>query len=259
MGDPAELRDVPAIAICATCGDASCPGHDFEASGERPIPHGRRAFAWEDEGATPLRSLWRTSIASASDLDFWVRASTAPGAPVGPAFTFALAAELVAVTAVCAPLACALGCVAWQWTASGSLVGSVVGLAARIAAAFVPLMILIHVSWQWAIARAGARRGRPVTRAATLRAGLYACGWDVATGPLGVLAALLRGRFAEARARVRGNSTLFREATRCWLEQVHGVGEEGVGAARRATLLPMAALVVVALALVAWAFHSTFG
>ncbi len=258
MGDPAELRDVPAIALCATCGDASCPGHDLEASGERPIAKGRRALAWEDSETTPLRALWRTSMTTTADLDLWVRASTTPGGAVGPAFTFALAVELLAVAAICVPLALALAFAAYRLTTSWALAGSMIELCARIGAALVPLMIAIHVAWQWTISRGGARRGRAVGRAATLRAGLYACGWDLATGPLGVLAPLLRGRWAESRARWRGNSLLFRDATRKWLDQVHGVGEEAVRPVTRGAFAPMAALVLLALALVGWAFVSTF-
>jgi hypothetical protein len=258
MGDPAELRDVPAIALCATCGDASCPGHDLEASGERPIARARRALAWEDGETPPLRALWRTSMAATADLELWVRASTAPEAAVGPAFSFAIAVELLAVASICVPLAAALALAAWQLTTSWSLVGAVIELCARVAAAFVPLMIAIHVAWQWAIARGGDRRGRPAARTATLRAGLYACGWDLATGPLGVLAPLLRGRWSEARARLRGNSRLFRDATRKWLDAVHGVGEEAVRPVTRGAFVPMAVLVSLALALVGWAFSSTF-
>lgn len=257
MGDPAELRDVPAIALCATCGDASCPGHDLEASGERPIAR-RRAFSWEDGETPPLRALWRTSMASAADLDLWVRASAAPEGGVAPAFTFAVAAELLAVAALCVPVAFALAFVAFQLSTSWDLATQVVELVARIAAGFVPLMIVIHVVWQWSIARGGARHGRSAVRGAALRAGLYACGWDLATGPLGVLAPLLRGRFSEARARLAGNSQLFRAATRKWLEQIHGVGEEHLEPTLRAAMLPMVALVLVALGLVAWAFSATF-
>ena len=252
--DPTELRDVPAVAVCATCGDPSCPGHDFERSGERPI---HRTLAWEDGVTPPLRALWRTSMATASNLDLWIRASTS-GDSAGPAFTFALACELLAVSATCVPLAIAGTLVAWHFTHSLAMVGTVLQLCARIAAIFVPLMLVIHVVHQTIIARAGGKLGKTVGRTAALRAGLYACGWDLATGPAGVLAPLFVGKLHEARSRIRGNSNLFREATAAWLRDVHGVEGARADQARRATVPWMAALVLVALALVAWAFAGSF-
>ena len=110
LGSTTELRDVPAVAVCAQCGDPDCPGHDFERSGERPI---HRLLPWEDGETPPMRSLWRTAMSTASDLELWVRASRSTGNGVGPAFTFALACELVAVVATTVPMAAIVGTAAW--------------------------------------------------------------------------------------------------------------------------------------------------
>jgi hypothetical protein len=255
--DPVELRDVPAVAVCATCGDPSCPGHDFEQSGERPV---RRHLPWEDGQTTPMRALWRTAMASASDLDLWVRASTHSDGGVGPAFTFALACECVAVAVVCLPLAALASFVAWRWTHSLQVVGTILALSARVAVVFVPLMILIHAVHQTVLARAGARHSDPRRAAAkgtALRAGFYACGWDLATGPAGILASLFGGSLREARKRARGNNTLYREATFEWLRSVHGLEGEAADRARRATTPWMALLLVVTLLLTGWAFVSS--
>ena len=234
---------MPAVAVCAQCGDPSCPGHDLESSGERPI---HRLLPWEDGRSAPLSALWRTAIVAASDLDLWVRSSRATGAGVGPAFTFALACELLAVASTCLPLALLGGGLAWMVTRDGQVVWSVMGLVTRVAAVFVPMMLVIHLVHQWVIARFGQRRGLPIDRASVLRAGLYACGWDLATGPAGVLAPLLRGDLAGARTRLRGNSTLYRDATATWLREVHGVEGDAIRAAGRATLPWMVALLLVA-------------
>jgi hypothetical protein len=253
----AELPDVPAIAVCATCGDPGCPGHDLhEVSGERPI---HRSFAWEDGETPALRALWRTAMASASDVDLWIRASTLDDAGVAPAFTFALAVEIAAVAATCVPLAIAASIATWSLTHDRWLATSMIALVARVGAVFVPVMIAVHVVYQAMIARGGARRGRAVAGAKVLRAGLFSCGWDLATGPLGVLAPAIVGRFAEARARWRGNSELFKRASDAWLSQVHGVEGAGAEAARRGTWPWLMALVLVAVALVGWAFVATFG
>ncbi|GAC1376301.1 MAG: hypothetical protein NVSMB47_21930 [Polyangiales bacterium] len=254
LRDPGELRDVPAVAVCATCGDPSCPGHDFEASGERPV---RRWLAWEDGETPPMRALWRTAMTSASDLDLWVRASSRTDGGIGPAFTFALACESVAVASTTVPLAIGGAILAWSATHSLSAVGVVLALAARVAAVFVPLMLVIHVVYQWSLARAGNRLGTAAPRGAAIRAGLYACGWDLATGPAGVLASLFIGEWREARRRARGNSTLFRDATSAWLLSVHEVDGERAHLARRATRPWMAGLLVGAVLLTAWAFLAT--
>jgi hypothetical protein len=245
LRDPGELRDVPAVAVCAHCGDPSCSGHDHEQSGERPV---HRLLAWEDGETPALAALWQTSISSVENLELWVRASRSTGNGIGPALAFALACELVAVAATCVPLALVAGFVAWRWTAELSSVFAVMGLVGRVAAVFVPTMMLIHLAHQWAVARVGTRYGVPAGRASILRAGLYACGWDLATGPAGVLAPMLRGDLAGARARLRGNSTLYRDATAVWLREVHGVEGEATAAARRATLPWMVALLLLACA-----------
>lgn len=250
LKDPPELRDVPAIAVCAQCGDPTCPGHDFEQSGERPI---HRLLAWEDGETPPVRALWLTAIHSAENLELWVRASRSTGNGVGPAFTFALACELAAVAATCVPLALAGGLVAWVLTHDLSAVLSIMGLVGRIALVFVPTMMVIHLAHQWVIARVGARHGMSIGRASVVRAGLYACGWDLATGPAGVIGPLLRGDVEGARTRLRGNSTLYRDATAVWLRDVHGVEGDAIAAARRATIPWMIGLLLVACGGVAWA------
>lgn len=249
------MRDVPAIAVCAQCGDPSCPGHElYEQSGERPI---HRLLSWEDGETPPVRSLWRTAMTSASDLELWVRASRSTGNGVGPAFTFALACELVAVAATCAPLALVFGVVAWYLTHDAHAVLTVLGLVGRVSLVFVPTMIVIHLVYQWVIAREGSKLGTSISRAAVLRAGLYACGWDLATGPAGVLAPMLVGDLAGARARMRANSQLFRDATAVWLRDVHGV-EGSVQRVNRATMPYMAALLLLACIGVGYAIVGTF-
>jgi hypothetical protein len=254
--DPQELRDVPAVAVCAQCGDPDCPGHDFERSGERPI---HRLLAWEDGETPPMRSLWRTAMATASDLELWVRASRSTGNGVGPAFTFALGCEVAAVACTTIPMAAIVGAAAWLFFHDKAIVLSVLATFGRIALVFVPTMIVIHLVHQAVIARVGGKLGEPISRSATARAGLYACGWDLATGPAGILAPLLALDVTAARARMAGNSTLYRDATRIWLRDVHGVeGEADIKRAQRATLPYMVVLLLLACAGVGWSILSAF-
>jgi hypothetical protein len=252
--EPLELRDVPAIAVCAQCGDPSCNGHDFEESGERPI---HRLLPWEDGETPPFRSLWRTAMKSASDLELWVRASRSTGNGVMPAFTFALACELCAVTATCGPLALLGGGLAWYFTHDVNAVLTVLALAARIALVFVPTMMVIHLVHHWVVAREGSKLGDPIARPAAFRAGFYACGWDLATGPAGILAPLLTGNPGESLKRLRGNSSLYRDATAIWLRDVHGLEGPITNKVRRATIPWMVGLLLLACAGVTWALFST--
>jgi hypothetical protein len=242
------------VAVCAVCGDPTCPGHELEQSGERPI---HRLLPWEDGETPPLRALWRTAMVTASDLERWVRASRSTGNGVAPAFTFALACELVAVLVTCGPLAITGAVVTWNATRDAELVLVVIGLLARVGLLFVPLMMTIHVVHQWVVARVGARHGEPIGRGAVLRAGLYACGWDLATGPAGVVAALLRLNLTEARRRAFGNAHLFEDSTVTWLRDVHGVEGDVPRRARRATVPFMLGLLVLACVAVAWAVVDT--
>lgn len=243
LRDPSELRDVPAIAVCAQCGDPSCPGHDFEQSGERPI---HRLLPWEDGETAPLKSLWRTAMKSASDLELWVRASRSTGNGIGPAFTFALACEMLAVAATCGPLAILGGTLAWYLTHDVHAVLTVLAVVARVSLVFVPTMLLIHVVHHWVIAREGSKVGDPISRTAAIRAGLYACGWDLATGPAGILAPIFVGDLGAARRRMQGNSSLYYDATTIWLRDVHGVEGEITKRVRRATVPWMVVLLLLA-------------
>lgn len=251
-----DMKELPPIAVCAVCGDPTCPGHDFEQSGERPI---HRVLPWEDGETPPARALWQTAMLTASDLGLWARAARGPapsGAGVAPAFAFALACECLAVAAVTVPLT-ALGAGTCFWlTHDLALTLTVAGALVRAGVAFVPLMLLVHVVHHLVVARVAGRAsvaqgGRPFERVPALRAGLFACGWDLATGPLGVLGPLVRGEFGEARARFRGNSELYQSSFRVWLLEIHGLeSEDVVRAARRASILPMAALLLLSCAVV---------
>ncbi|GAC1300455.1 MAG: hypothetical protein NVSMB1_26750 [Polyangiales bacterium] len=227
-------------------------------SGERPI---RRTLAWEDGQTPAARALWRTAMSTASDLELWIRASVStPNGPhgIGSALTFALACELVVVAATCTPLALIGGFVAYRLTNSDHAVWLVVQLCARFALAFVPVMLVIHVVHQVVVSRAGSRLGKPIGLLIAMRAGLFACGWDLATGPAGIVAPLLLGKFREAKQRASGNSHLFRDATEAWLRSVHDLDETQIEIARRGTFPWMVGLLMMTLVFVGWACLSIF-
>src|SRR5580704_16995879 len=86
--------DVPATVVCAHCGDAECPGclHEQTRSGVVAI------VPWERPGAPALARLWATARATTLDSERFFE--SLPDGPIGPAFKFAVTAEVVASCAM---------------------------------------------------------------------------------------------------------------------------------------------------------------
>src|SRR5579884_3336006 len=90
--------DVPAAVVCAHCGRADCAGcaEDHTKSGVVAV------IAWERPGATTLARLWATARASTLDADRFFE--SLPDGPLAPALLFAVASELMAVSAMASAL-----------------------------------------------------------------------------------------------------------------------------------------------------------
>jgi hypothetical protein len=183
--DSFDVQDVPAAVLCAYCGMSDCSGscEDLTASGVFVL------IPWERRDGSFFRPLFATARATTLDAEpFFERLADGP---VGPALSFAIAAETLAALAVtllvAVPLAVlfpelARACLfdeALRRSALAALVLGIPGLAALLVAAHAAHGLSIDLGAQ----RSGARASR--TRA--LRFGLYATGWDLVVGPLGVL------------------------------------------------------------------------
>lgn len=252
----ADSFDVPAAVLCAICGQADCPGctpADELASGVMAI------VPWERPGGSGWSRLWATAMATTQGAESFFAAL--PDGSIPPAVRFAIVAEVLAV---------------------GSMVLSLLPLAAlalpelALQVARDPMMRLRVLQWfvigvpalaLWMVAAhathgaaldVGARKqgGRPQRKRA-LRFGLYACGWDLMTGPLGGLWTLTtRGMKATGELfgltmRVPG------KAANALLKGVYGLSdEEALKAQRPGTLVAIglavlsaaAVLLVIALA-----------
>jgi hypothetical protein len=175
--------DVPAAVVCAHCGDADCPGCLDEQTGSGVVA----VIAWERPGAPVLARLWATARATTFDAERFFEAM--PDGPVAPALRFAMISEMIAASAVALTALVPLAVLAPGWVKH--LFFAERGAVARLAAAGIPavagFLVVAHAAHGWALDLGARRSGaRPATTRA-LRFGLYAAGWDVIVGPLGVV------------------------------------------------------------------------
>jgi len=183
-----SLFDVPAAVLCAFCGQSDCAGclpSDQASSGVVAI------IPWERPGAGGWSRLWATANATTQGADSFF--SALPDGDVSPALRFAMLAEVLAVASLIAlavPLAAlALPSLALEVVQSPALRGN----ALRWLLIGVPLlatwMVIAHATHGVALDVGASRQGARPQRRRALRFGLYACGWDLMTMPLGSYAA----------------------------------------------------------------------
>jgi hypothetical protein len=185
-----ELIDaeVPAAVVCAHCGDADCPGCLEEQTRSGVVA----VVAWERPGTPALTRLWATARATTLDAERFFE--TLPDGPLAPAFKFAIVSEVIAAAAMALAALVPVALIApglvyhllFQETAAlARLVGAgIPGLAGILVAA--------HVAHGCALDLGARRSGVRGATSRALRFGLYAAGWDLVIGPLGVLLVALR-------------------------------------------------------------------
>jgi hypothetical protein len=258
--DPNDSFDVPAAVLCAFCGQADCQGCcavDDQESGVVAI------VPWERPGAGTWSRMWST--ASASTLGAETFFAALPDGELNPAVRFAVLAELLAVASMITLLV-PLAAIALPGLTLELVSNPGMRMAAlRWISLGVPLlaawMVVAHATHGAAL-DVGARRhgGRPQRRRA-LRFGLYACGWDLMTGPLGALMTLLSpgGRRAVGDL-LSAATTAPRRSSMALLRGVYALGDEdarranrtGIAAAALLSLLSGTAVVVAIILGVAW-------
>jgi hypothetical protein len=232
-----DFLDVPAAVVCATCGDAECPG--CAASADRSQASGILAIVpWERPGMGFFGRLWGTARVATTSADSFFGAL--PDGETAAALRFAVTAELCAVSGLVLVLGMVAGAIApwvlqalWSdpaWRGAGlrGLAGGVPALALLM----VGLHALHGIGLDFGARRAGGRR-----RGRGLRFGLYSCGWDLVALPLGALIlALTDGLRAGARAIPLGLSVPSR-AARAYLRGVHGLDDRAAAAAARVAMM----------------------
>jgi hypothetical protein len=229
-----EEEVVPPVAVCARCGLPSCAGCQRDA---RTAVTG---LPWEDSESHWVVRLWETALVSGVEPERTFGALTAGG--VARPFVFALLAETLALGSLLSSAAGVL------WIADPALARAVLyhplglGSGLGLLAASVLAMLVLHVLWGVSL-DVGGRLGRPdldVRQGA--RFGLYACGWDLMTSPIGLFCSLLIAGPLRGWSLVVAAARAPRPAQRAYLETSQRLGPP----ARRRAL--RCAMVVVGLA-----------
>lgn len=229
--ESADVFDVPATVVCARCAQPDCMGCEPAGENESGVV---TLVPWERPGSMWTR-LWSTASAATQGAETFF--ATLPDGELSPALRFALVAETLAIVSMVSVLA---GCVLLAMPTLLIALIRDAGLRAavfRFTAVGLPLltlwMIMAHTT-HGAILDLGARSqgGRPQRRRA-LRFGLYACGWDLMSGPLGAVVMLIsRGRKSMAELLSLSMSAPG-TASMAFLQGVYGIAPEPAKRARK--------------------------
>lgn len=241
--------EIPAAVLCATCGQADCPGCTPASDNESGV---MAIVPWERSGGVWAR-LWATANATTQGAEAFF--AVLPDGEIPPAVRFALLAELLAVLSMATllvPLAAlVLPNLALEIVQSPSLRMSAVRWISFGVPALALWMIVAHVTHGAALDAGARRQGARPQRRRAMRFGLYACGWDLMSGPLGALVMLFtRGvrdalELAELAMRVPGRASV------ALLSGVYQLPPDRLARARRAGSVAAVLLALASAGLVA--------
>jgi hypothetical protein len=206
---------------------------------------------WERPGLTFLARLWNTAELATSQRSFF---SALPDGPIGPALSFALVAETLSV----AGLALVLGGVAFVMlpdlpallAADAGLRQTVTRVALWVLPGLVAFMVIAHAAY--GVALDIAARDRSVRRRGRgLRFGLYACGWDLVTLPLGLAVVALKNGLGAAFKVAPLGVTAPLQGAQAYLSGVHGFAPDAATSLAKRTARWTGVFLLLALAVVA--------
>lgn len=255
--DPAGLRrrmrgddehvdsffEVPAAVLCATCGQADCPGCEPGSEHQSGVV---AIVPWERPGGVWGR-LWATATATTQGAEAFF--AVLPDGELPPAMRFALLAELLAVCSMAAilmPLAAlALPNLALAVVHSARLRWQLLqGIGLGIPAMTL-WMVAAHITHGAALDAGARRQGAVPQRRRAMRFGLYACGWDLMSGPLGGAVTLATRGLRDALRLVELTVQVPRRASVALLQGVYQLPPDAVARARRAGGVAAAIIAVV--------------
>ena len=258
--DTFELIDVPAAVVCAACGSAECAG----CSGVDETTHASGIVAivpWERPGLGVARRLWTTAKLSTRSSESFFGALP-EGDPVH-ALRFAFLAELLAVAGLCVALV-PFALLFAPWLANAIVhdeaLRAALGRALFCAIpGFALAMVALHAAHGVGL-DLGARRQGSRRRGRGLRFGLYACGWDLVTLPLGLAMVAVGDGLGAALKTAPLSLTVPARAARAYLTGIHHLDEaQCQRAARFAIGMSVLVLGVLGLICVGLAMALAFG
>jgi hypothetical protein len=227
---------VPPVSVCVRCGLAVCGGC-VPASGQA-----RPSLAWEDSPSNWLFGLWQTALSSSTEPEL-VFGQLRAG-PVSPALAFAFLAEALALGSLVLLGSALLWLLAPDLAAQLLYHPGAVAAGLVLLAGSVLLMLVLHVLWGICLDIGGGLGHGRVDIRLGARFGLYACGWDLMTSPLGLFWSLLASGPRRGLAAVGAAARAARPAQRAYLEVCRGYDAD---ARRRAVRLAVVVVGIVIL------------
>ena len=241
-----DFAEVPAAVVCAFCGRPDCAGcmdvpEPTQTSGVLAI------VPWERPGQGVLGRLWSTArLATLRPSELF---AALPEGGVFSPLSFALLSELVSVSGLVVAAIPLLG-LAPDFVRVAISDPLIYELVVRAVAFGIPslavLMVLLHALHGVLTDRA-ARRAGSQHRGRGLRFGLYACGWDLVTLPLGLLIVAVSDGFGVAGRAAAQSLAAPAVATRAYLSGVHGLAAPQAKQAARSAAFATVAVAVVSL------------
>jgi hypothetical protein len=232
-----EEEAVPPVSLCARCGLASCGG----CAAEPVLPSNR--LPWEDTPRPWLERLWQTALDTSTEPER-VFAELTSGS-VSPALRFAIVSETLALGSLVLLGSALLWLGAPELGLRLARDPEAIAAGLGLLAGSVLLMLVLHVLWGICLDVGAGFGQRRLDVRHGARFGLYACGWDLMTSPIGVFWSLLFAGPLRGFAPVGAAARAAWPAQRAYLESCRGFGAD---ARRRAVRLAMIVVgVVVAL------------
>ena len=250
-----ELIDVPAAVVCAHCGAPDCPG----CLGADEPTHGSGVVAivpWERPDGSPATRFWHTAkLATLESQPFF---TALPEGAVGPAITFAVLAELLAVSSIVVVVGAAAMALVPNLPAllvsdpglRSWIAGSVAWMVPGLALAMVCLHALHGYALDLTAKRAGSTRKKP----RGVRFGLYSCAWDFVTLPVGWVSLLLDEGLGAAMKAIPLALNVPGRASRAYLRGFHRLDEASARRASRGAVLLAGTVAVITSLLIGAAY-----
>lgn len=181
-----EGEDVPPVVACASCGSAACDGRCTTV----PPKEAKEALLpWESGDSPALYSLFETARATAVAPEHSF-GRLAQGS-LKQAFWFAFLCELLALFSLFAVGVGGAALLFWRLAVQLLVDPRAWGVLLFALPLLSLIMVALHAIWGLVLERSVGGVGRSTDANRGLRFGLYACGWDLLTSPLGLFASVL--------------------------------------------------------------------